>query len=333
MTKKVMKTKSSHFVVVTHNAIKVDTGLVVAIVDGAVDGEIARQVLTQHVMNGNAESGIEFPKAKIVRSWHGGGERNKAHVEAANSIYPEPPAGVKRFVRSLEVDHRFNWLSDAAFMVMGKTIKGTEKQSAQGDWNVILQNGVTLDDPGTMHALFKLRQVAKTAGNHVMVIIGGANKLQDAAEKLFPMCDEVITIEVCEADPDAYSAFKIAIPSLHHSHQFGKGVVMASLARCQGKFKIKIEPFIATELKQRVAWRLYGAGKSLDDIGEYLTVNKSTASRWLQKMPPVVKLSMTDKEIEQALEAIECLPSEKKKAQPCPAFSVQHSGQSNRKVR
>ncbi|MBS7807956.1 hypothetical protein, partial [Variovorax sp. PCZ-1] len=241
--KKILKTKSLPTLAVMHNPISLSTGLTVVLVDGAGDSEVARQVMAQQVMNGGADLGIQFPKPKVIRTWHTGGERNKAHVEAANNIYPEPPVGVKRFVRSLEVDHRFNWLSDAAFMVIGKTIRGTEKQSAQGDWNVILQNGVTLDDPGTMHALFKLRQVAKTAGNHVMVIIGGVNKLQDAAEKLFPMCDEVITIEACEADPETHSAFKIAIPSLHHSHQFGKGAVMASLARFQGKFKFKIEPF------------------------------------------------------------------------------------------
>lgn len=332
-SRKAVKSESPHVAAMSQSTISIDTGLIVALVDSAVDSDTARQILTQQVMKGGVDLGIQFPKSKIVRSWHAGGERNKAHIETANSLYPEPPFGVKRFVRCLEVDHRFNWLSDAAFMVTSKTIKGTEKQSTHGDCNLFLQNGAALEDPNTMQALFKLRHEAKSAGNHLMVIIGGVSKLSDSAEKLFSLCDEVLTVEACEPDADASYAIKIAVPSLHHSHQFGKGVIMASLIRGQSKFTIKVESFIATGLKQRLAWRLSGTGKSLDEIGEYLGINKSTASRWLQKMPPVKQASITDAQINQALEAVECLPIEKKSTAVNPAFSVQREAQSKRKVR
>ena len=331
--KKFVKTKLPLSVAAIQNSIGFDTGLIVALVDSAVESEVAREVLTQQVMAGSADLGVQFAKSKVVRAWHAGGERQQEYVKAANSYYPDPPVGTRRIVRCIEAERRFNWLSDAGWMAVRKTIAGSDKRSAQSDWNIILQNGAAFEDQGVMLALFKLRQAAKIAGNHVMVIIGGVSKLNDSAEKLFSICDEVITVESCEADSDTYCAIKIAIPSLHHSHQFGKGAVMASLVRAQEQFKINIEPFIATELRQRLAWRMYGAGKSLDEIGQDVGFNKSTVSRWFPKMPPVIKASITEEEINQALEAIECLRYENKKSAPRLAFSTQGEGQTNRKVR
>lgn len=333
VVKKIVKAKLPLIVAAAYSPIRLGTGLTVVLVDSAVDSEVAREVLTQQVMAGGGDLGVQFAKSKVVRTWQAGGRRQQEYVKAANSYYPGPPVGTRRIVRCVEVDRRFNWLSDAGWMAVGKTIAGSDKRNAHGDWNILLQNGAAFEDHGAMQFLFKLSQAAKNAGNHAMVIIGGVIKLNDSAEKLFSLCDEVITVEACEADPDTYCAIKIAIPSLHHSHQFGKGAVMASLVRAQEQFKINIEPFIATELRQRLAWRMYGAGKSLDEIGQYVGFNKSTVSRWFPKMPPVIKASITEEEINQALEAIECLRYENKKSAPRPAFSTQGERQTNRKVR
>jgi hypothetical protein len=333
MTEKVMNSKFPPLAAVAHSNINLATGLVVVLVDGAVESDVARQVLIQQIMKGDMGLGIQFPQCKTIRSWHSGGQRHKDRVEAANNCYPDPPNGITRRVRCIDVDHRFNWLSDAGLMALRKTLKGNEEKSTQGDWNVILQNSAALENSSTMHVLFKLRHEATSAGNHVMLIIGGLSKISDSANKLFSMCDEIITIEACEADQDSHLALKIAVPSLNNSHQFGKGAVMASLIRGQDKYKINITPFIASELKQRLAWWFSGSGKSLDEIGKYLDVNKSTVSRWLQKMPPVKQVNMTEEEIEQALESIECLPAEKKKTAINPTFSLGREAHSKRKVR
>jgi len=288
----------------------IDMNLVVVLVADHVDTDVVRQLMMQQVMSGGANLGIQFPKVTVLRSWHCGGERNKARVKAEDCYYGQPPEGVKRIYRCLEVDRRFNWLSDAGLMAIGSKISASGAEGSKGEWNIFCQSDVDFDEPDTIRTLLNLRDRAKHSGNHVMVIAGGVEQPDNVAPKLGPLCDEVVLAKYCAPDPDVHQAIEIVVPDLRRSHQFGVGRIMASVLRTTENFKIRYEPFIHGGLAFRFAWRLSSAGRSLEDVGKVLNKNKSTIMRWLRKLPPTTQIKFGEAEINKTLAMIECLESE-----------------------
>jgi hypothetical protein len=255
MTTKIMKKKLPLSMAAIRNPMGFRPGLTIALVDSDVVSEIAREVLTHLVMAGNAQLGIKFAKPKVVRTWHPGSEHQQEHLKAANNYYLDPLCGTKRIVHCIEAERGFNWLSDAGWMAVSETIAGNDKSSAQGDWNILIQNGAAFQNCGVIRTLLNLDQAAKTAGNHVMVIIWGKSKGVGIASILFGVCEKVITVKACEADPGTHYAITIGTSSMHDDRPFSKGAVMASLVRTQDKYKINIEPFTCTKLAERLDLR------------------------------------------------------------------------------
>lgn len=292
------------------HADEIDMNLLVVLVADHVDTDVVRQLMMQQVMSGGANLGIRFPKATLLRSWHYGGERNKARVKAEDHYFDQPPQGVKRIYRCLEVDRRFNWLSDAGLMAIGSKVSASDVEGANGEWNIFCQSDVDFDEPDTIRALLNLRDRAKCSGNHVMVIAGGVEKPDNISQKLGPLCDEVVLAKYCAPDPDVHQAMELVVPDLRRSHQFGVGRAMASVIRTTENFMFRYEPFVHGGLVYRFAWRLSSAGRSLEDIGKVLNKNKSTIMRWLRNLPPTTPIKFGEAEINKTLAMIECLDSE-----------------------
>src|ERR1035437_4258768 len=94
-------------------------------------------------------------------------------------------------------------------------------------------------------------------------------------------CDEYIEVAPCEPDLEFDIAFSIDCVGLRDLNHFGIGKKMCSVRFSEGTFIRRYDSYISSSLKTRVLWTLRGQGRTLEEIGGILKVNKSTVLRRL----------------------------------------------------
>lgn len=254
------------------------TGLVIASVDDKCCMSQVRMTLTDMTLKKNMGLGIPMPDVESVCSVFSGRPRQ---LELAKLTTAASISEVSNVVHDVVVFHapdKMVWTSNEGGGVLPSLINNTK------GWVIleqVVEGALTAD---LVQGVLHLRSMAQQAGVRVLLLVGGL--VQPSSSLLSQICEEYLEINSCEPDIEVDSSFSIACDGVRELHSRGIGKVMCNITFSEGAIHRHFESFISNDLATRLMWSLRGQGKTLEEIGSLLKVNKSSVLRRLKGLPP-----------------------------------------------
>jgi len=97
-------------------------------------------------------------------------------------------------------------------------------------------------------------------------------------------CSEYVIVQSCEPDVGQDYAFAFDCGNYRQLRRLGLPKMMCSVKLDQNQIAYSLDPFVSTQLEDRIIWMLRVQGKTLEEIGLMLKKNKTTILRRLQSV-------------------------------------------------
>ena len=263
----------------------VEPGLIAFIVPPDVILSHARSAVEYQALSGGDKMGLRFPKKMLVKSLYAGNGRKVSEAKAL-ALTQTPLDGASHAFVAIGTRESFNLICDEGLCVVHPII-----EKAKGSLVTFVQ---TIDAPSgpLAEALIRLRQAAKQAGSFVLLFLKTERKPSEL--RLTDYCDDVVVIAKCSPDPSVLSAFSTDVIGLRDLNEVGIGKMMCSVRFRNGQYTWTWSSFIASDVLNRVIWKLRVSGKTLTEIGKIVRCDKSTVQRHMAGLPPLVERKLKE---------------------------------------
>jgi hypothetical protein len=236
-----------------------------------------RAALTELLLQHSDVLGLELPMVPYVLSLHSGRPRLFEQARYLMSSISCSPDVTHQF-HYCSTQSNLDWTSSAGECVLLPIIEKT-------DGIVILElNAEDKRADDVFHGFTRISAEAKAANKHVMLLFAGLKAA--GSPQIWKFSDEYLEVSQCENDADALLTFSIECIGLSELYGSGIGKVMCCVSQQGGGFQRQYTPFVSNDLKTRIMWALRGQGKSLEEIGQYFNVHKTSVQRRLKGLPP-----------------------------------------------
>jgi len=271
-------------------------GLTIINCSDALDTAEVRNTFDRLATMGSSKLGIPMgPPSKVTSIYPEAGRRMEQakYLFSANPALKNPKNHAFMAVGSRD---RFDWCSPEGLNTLLPLVA-----SATG-WLMFEQQVMWPFSPIFATGLTHISNAAKQAGVRVMMFVVCADRCEKTA--LDQLCEEYIEVTSCEPNPDCRTAFVIDCVNIRHLNSHGLGKTMCSVNLAAGVLYRQFEQFVSHDLSDRVIWILRGQGKTEEEIGTVVGLNKSNVSRRLKGLPPPRKAGVRADWIDRYLEGV-----------------------------
>jgi hypothetical protein len=259
----------------------IEPGLTLVVLRNSNVMEDARAALEYQAVTHGSKLGLPMPEVKTLISVLSGSRRFVEAARAKDLVQNTDAYIAKKQHISCGTRNGFDWCSDEGLCVLEPIING-----AKNKWVTLEQAIKTPLDVFLLNGLARIHEVALAAGAYVMLFLSCAEGYETTRlDQLY----EYIEVDECEPDPGMQTAFSLQCLGLSNMHDQGIGHVMLGVNYLDGKCIRKSNRFVSKYLRDRVMWKLRGAGKSYSEIGRYLKLDKSNVKRHLDKLPTPIQ--------------------------------------------
>jgi hypothetical protein len=255
-----------------------------------------RNTVTMMALQGSKNLGIPMPMVDAVLSIYSGGSRRVGLAKALCAANLPIKKSAAHEFKAVGTRDGYDYCSDEGLSILLPII-----QQSSGWWVILEQPCSWPFSTVFVAGLSYIRHAAKIADVRVMIFLTCPESHDKTG--LHQLCDEFIEVIPCEPDTDSHVAFAFDCINLRDFNQFGVGKIMCNVRAVEKQLHRRFEPLIATDLKSRVLWYLRGHGKTLEEIGELLDMNKSTVSRRLAGLPKPRNIVMSEGWLESYLQS------------------------------
>lgn len=257
--------------------------------------------------------GVDMPKVSCVESLFTGRKRSYEQACYLLNTIPRSPDVKHQFEHCL-TENVLDWTSSEGRCAL-------QPHLANEDCLLVLElNAQGKSAEEISHGIARISADAKSSNKYVMMVIAGLKA--GTGCQLAQCCDEYLEVSPCENDVDADLSFSIECVGLSELGGSGIGKVMCSVIQDGNGFQRRYAPFVASDLKTRAMWELRGQGKSLEEVGQYFNVHKTSVQRRLKGLPPPCCSAAGDDWLARNLEWAQVTSSPKKGAGACHAEEV-----------
>jgi hypothetical protein len=262
----------------------------------------ACDALIEQAVNGGSGTGMKFPNIAKVRVFAPGSARSQKALAARLRLAKPVPDNVTLDVVGCGTQSSFDFLSnEGRGSVLPHIHRDDTVQSPHV--NVFLQ-GVAHDrDVQLAEAIGQYRVAAQKSNGYVVIVMHCASAFEKRG--LEDVSDDYCVVDECEPDPGCESALTFSYPDLDHLHRYGLGRMMCGLRFTDGRIHYDYTSYIADDVKNRLIWLLRAGGKSLQEIGDVVNLDKANVMRRLRDMPVVVPQQVDSERVKVLLEHVE----------------------------
>lgn len=253
---------------------------------------VLRLVFEQEIINQTHHLGLGYPAKPVLSLWVGSSEE----IRNAKKWYRKAFPGKSPAVSLVSLgDCYCNYLLGAGFQSVANHVDG------QTGLVTFFQESDVLT-PAEASNLGKLRQKAKEHICHVVIFLIANGKASYSFLK--GMVDNLIVIELCEADPDWQWAVSIAHISQGYFTTF-RQKLLCQMNMVEDAFPGAVfESFLDADPIVRAQWHMHRRGATMEEIAEACDCDKSTISRNLKHLPKKTESWLNDDQVEDLLALI-----------------------------
>lgn len=262
----------------------------------------ALDALIEQAVNGGAETGMKFPDVVKVRVFTPGSARKQKGIAARMRLAKPTPGKVKLDVIACGTQSTFDYLSNEG---RGAVLPYVHRENTvqSPHLNIFVQK-VDHDGDAQLAEVIGQYRIAAQKSNGYVVIVAYSDATFEK-RGLEDVCDDYSVVEECEPDPGYESALSFKYDGLDHLHRYGLGRVMCGLRFADGLIHYDYTQYIADDVKNRLIWLLRSGGKSLQEIGDAVSLDKANVMRRLRDMPVVVPQQVDSERVKVLLEHVE----------------------------
>ena len=152
-----------------------------------------------------------------------------------------------------------------------------------------------------IEGLLRIRQAALKRKMRGMLIVMNPHPLDSTT--FSRIADEYFEVTACEPDPGWDEAIVIDCVALTRGLGHAAGKVMCLAKHVEGRYVTQIVPFVSASAKTRLMAILRAMGKTLEQIGKLVALDKSGVSRHLQGIRSIPDSKLSKDELECWFEA------------------------------
>ena len=270
-------------------------GLTVVAGQGAAGQRLIREVFTHAAITASKELPIPMPKVNSVTSLFVGSRRDRDLMKASLAAMKESGIG-KNY------EHQYLTSADPIDLTSPSGLPIVKRKMSQVDGWLILEHVVgTPPNPMNIEGLLRIRQAALKRKMRVMLIV--MNPHQQDGTTFSRIADEYFEVTACEPDPGWDEAIVIDCVALTRGLGHAAGKVMCLAKVVEGRYVTQIVPFVSASAKTRLMAILRAMGKTLEQIGKLVALDKSGVSRHLQGIRSIPDSKLSKDELECWFEA------------------------------
>ncbi|MCR6477817.1 hypothetical protein NU688_16770 [Variovorax sp. ZS18.2.2] len=227
----------------------------------------------QQVRTGQPIAGVPVQRS-AVETLFAARNRVLSHVQAQSALFSAPANAAAHTLRHVG-EREFDWARSEGLYC---ATTGIEPRTAKA----VMQR---IPHPIPMHmfeGISRLNMEAKRLSCYVLMFAhfddeADAIRFRDVTSELFD-------VAVCEPDPAYPAAFSMRNSAVESGLLVGTQDIMVQVSEDNRRSHFSTEPFIATQVIDRVIWKMRSDGDSLTKIGIVVELNKSNVKRHLDKM-------------------------------------------------
>ena len=263
---------------VRESSDSVQSGLVAYAVENADHQLLAMNALIKHSLG--ALDIRTLPKraacAKVTYLFNGSSKDLELETLLTD---PDVPPGFGEYkVAHCSPHAGFNWTADGCGYALASHLNGVRGGSV-----IISQNHTGTDAAEMVTGLRLLDKIAREKDVLVSLflpVLGGRHKKARLSEH----CSKYVIVQSCEPDIGQDYAFSFDCGNYRQLGRLGLPKMMCSVKLDHDQIAYSLDPFVSTQLEDRIIWMSRAQGKTLEEIGLKLRKNRSTILRRLQSV-------------------------------------------------
>jgi len=184
---------------------------------------------------------------------------------------PDVPPGFGEYkVAHCSPHAGFNWTADGCGYALASHLNGVRGGSV-----IISQNHTGTDAAEMVTGLRLLDRIAREKDVLVSLflpVLGGRHKKARLSEH----CSEYVTVQSCEPDIGQDYAFSFDCGNYRQLGRLGLPKMMCSVQFGPDQIAYSLDPFVSTQLDDRIIWMMRAQRKTFEEIGLMFKKHKST---------------------------------------------------------